>query len=331
MRIWPAPGPGRNPHDTRDEIPLTPLSLAPGHRVAPAATNVASARRSSRRKEERPRPTLRYGSAGTKSVHPTGTERNDPSGRSNVTRSSPQSGLATTNRKVCPRRGWNGWVIRISGGSTGLAVVDSLGESLRGTAHRLDLPRVPRPRRRARRAPPATAPNVRIGPTTTPCARIRRSSRILPSHGRCTPRPSGVWWRSRRSAGSITFTSARPDRGRSPGPRSPIRVTQHRSAGGVTRRTPWQGGGRAWRSGSQLRQMPTQAHTPHHASEDRTGQAEEVFDRDSYCLGLRSGGERRLLRIKLSESRWAISAHWRRHWRFAHPAGGARPKRRSHQ
>jgi hypothetical protein len=54
---------------------------------------------------ERPRPTLRYGSAGTKSVHLTGTEHRPPSGCSKVTRSSPHSDLAMTNRKARPRRG----------------------------------------------------------------------------------------------------------------------------------------------------------------------------------------------------------------------------------
>ena len=55
-REWPwdrtltTTGTGRNTCDTRDEIWLTPLSLAQGHRVAPAATSVASARRSSMRK-----------------------------------------------------------------------------------------------------------------------------------------------------------------------------------------------------------------------------------------------------------------------------------------
>ena len=177
-----------------------------------AATRSASASRSSTRKRERPRPTLRYGSAGTKSVHPTGTEQREPSGCSTVTRSSPQSCLATTNRNVWPRRGWNGWTIRISGGSTAPAVVDSFGESVRGASHRVHPSRVPRPLLRGERgaSPPALAQVSRLlQPLASPSsaaattAPTRETSNHL--HG------AGLRPFLRSAAGSITVTSASPD------------------------------------------------------------------------------------------------------------------------
>ena len=106
-------GMGRNDHDIRDEIPVTARAPSATHRGHGLATRSASASRSSTRKRDRPPPTLRYGSAGTTSVHPRGTEQRTPSGCSKVTRSSPQSCLATTNRNAWPRSGWNGWMIRI--------------------------------------------------------------------------------------------------------------------------------------------------------------------------------------------------------------------------
>src|SRR5207344_1138606 len=51
--------------------------------------------------------------------------------------------------------------IRISGGSTGPAVVDSLGESVRRAPDRLDTPRVSRPRSCPRRTTPASHPDPR--------------------------------------------------------------------------------------------------------------------------------------------------------------------------
>src|SRR2546422_5312378 len=53
------------------------------------------------------------------------------------------------------------------------------------------------------------------------------------------PPGSGGWWRSRRSAGSIITTSARPDHDPSPGRRSLSRVTYHAACRGCDRRTAW--------------------------------------------------------------------------------------------
>jgi putative transposase len=83
----------------------------------------------------------------------------------------------------------------------------------------------------------------------------------VPSHARCIRPSLGAWCPSHRSVGSITSASGRPDRGRSPGPRSLIRITQHRSASGDDPSTPWHGGGRAWQSRSPSR-LPTQTHPP---------------------------------------------------------------------
>ena len=184
---------GRNEDDMKDEMHLTDLALASPHRVPRVATRSVSARRSSTRKRERPRPTLRYGSAGTKSVHPTGTEQRDPSGRSTVTRSSPHSCLATTNRNVWPRRGWNGWTIRISGGSTASAVVDGFGEGEGGggcapgsamDSRRAPPPPLLPPRQAERgdpRAPHAAHRRWKTDPVTPVVAALKRS----PATGQC--------------------------------------------------------------------------------------------------------------------------------------------------
>ena len=54
-----------------------------------------------------------------------------PSGRCTLTRSSPHRDLVTTNGKRTPRSGWNGWVIRVCGASTGPGAFCSFDERLR--------------------------------------------------------------------------------------------------------------------------------------------------------------------------------------------------------
>ena len=99
---WPLETDGHNKRDTKDEITLT---VTPAHDGLLAATSSASTSRSSTRKYDRPPPRLRYGSGGTTSVQPTGSDHSVPSGRSNVTRSSPQSGLTMTSRNAWPHNG----------------------------------------------------------------------------------------------------------------------------------------------------------------------------------------------------------------------------------
>ena len=115
--------------------------------------------------------------------------------------------------------------------------------------------------------------------TTTPRGHINRSTTTVPSHARCIRPSSGAWCPPRRSVGSITSTSGRPDPGRSPGPPSAVGVTHHPpvvACLGFAR-------GRAWQS--LIAVTPdADSSCPHPASEDRTDRADQVFDQDTLLV-----------------------------------------------
>ncbi len=151
----------------------------------------------------------------------------------------------------------------------------ALAEPLRGTGDRLHPPRVPRSLPHSERGPSSPTLARATSPTTTPRGHTNRSTTTVPSHARCIRPSLGAWCPSRRSVGSITSTSARPDRGRSPGPRSAVGVTHHPPIVACLGFA----GGRAWQS--LIAVAPdADSSCPHPASEDRKGRADQVFDQD---------------------------------------------------
>src|SRR5262249_41252129 len=90
-----------------------------------------------------------------------------------------------------------------------------VAEPVRGAAHRLDPPKVPRSCRRAQRTPPAPHPNPLLRGTITGRALTFRSTRMPPTDGQLSPQNSASSSRFPKLAACISATSgARPESSR---------------------------------------------------------------------------------------------------------------------